>query len=57
MVEVIPNLIGEVFYNIRINKIIGYKLQEYGHIILPFVLIIIGIGVLTSGGSIFPFKV
>ena len=31
------------------NKIIGYKLQKYGHIILPFVLIFIGLGVLTGG--------
>ena len=46
-----------ISYIMVINKIIGYKLQEYGHIILPFVLIIIGIGVLTSWGSIFPFKV
>ena len=46
-----------ISYIMVINKIIGNKLQEYGHIILPFVLIIIGIGVLTSGGSIFPFKV
>ena len=30
------------------NKIIGYKLQKYGHIILPFVLIFIGLGVLTG---------
>lgn len=46
-----------ISYIMVINKIIGYKLQEYGYIILPFVLIIIGIGVLTSWGSIFPFKV
>ncbi len=46
-----------ISYIMVINKIIGNKLQEYGHIILPFVLIIIGIGVLTSWGSIFPFKV
>ena len=31
------------------NKIIGYKLQKYGHIILPLVLIFIGLGVLTGG--------
>ncbi|MDD3984679.1 MAG: cadmium resistance transporter [Methanobacterium sp.] len=42
-----------ISYILVINKIIGYKLQEYGHIILPFVLIIIGIGVITSWGSIF----
>lgn len=30
------------------NKIIGYKLEKYGHIILPFVLIFIGLGVLTG---------
>jgi cadmium resistance protein CadD (predicted permease) len=46
-----------ISYIMVINKIIGYKLQEYGHIILPFVLITIGIGVLTSWGSIFSFKV
>lgn len=42
-----------ISYILVINKIIGYKLQEYGHLILPFVLIIIGIGVITSWGSIF----
>jgi cadmium resistance protein CadD (predicted permease) len=35
------------------NRIVGYKLQKYGHIILPFVLIFIGLGVLTKGGLIF----
>jgi cadmium resistance protein CadD (predicted permease) len=44
-------------YIMVINKIIGYKLQEYGHIILPFVLITIGVGILTNWGSIFLFKI
>jgi cadmium resistance protein CadD (predicted permease) len=46
-----------ISYIMVINKIMGYKLQEYGHIILPFVLITIGIGVLTGWGSIFSFTV
>lgn len=46
-----------ISYIMVINKNIGYKLQEYGHIILPFVLITVGIGILTSWGSIFQFKV
>jgi cadmium resistance protein CadD (predicted permease) len=33
------------------NRIIGFKLQKYGHLILPFVLIMIGIGVLLGGWS------
>jgi len=35
------------------NRIIGNKLKKYGHIILPFVLILIGLGVLLGGGYIF----
>lgn len=35
------------------NRIVGNKLKRYGHIILPFVLILIGFGVLLGGGSIF----
>lgn len=31
------------------NRILGCKLQKYGHIILPFVLIFIGLGILTRG--------
>jgi cadmium resistance protein CadD (predicted permease) len=31
------------------NHIVGYKLQKYGHIILPFVLIFIGMGILSGG--------
>ncbi len=34
------------------NRIIGNKLKRYGHIILPFVLILIGLGVLLGGGYI-----
>lgn len=32
------------------NQIIGSKIKNYGHIILPFVLIIIGIVILLNGG-------
>jgi len=35
------------------NRIVGNKLKRYGHIILPFILILIGLGVLLGGGSIF----
>ena len=35
------------------NRIIGNKLKRYGHIIQPFVLILIGLGVLLGGGYIF----
>jgi cadmium resistance protein CadD (predicted permease) len=35
------------YYMVK-NRIIGFKLQKYGHLILPFVLITIGIGVLTG---------
>ena len=38
------------------NRIVGNKLKRYGHIILPFVLILIGLGVLLGGGSIFSSK-
>ena len=40
-----------ISYFMVINKIIGFKLQKYMHLILPFVLIIIGLGVLIGGGS------
>ncbi len=36
------------------NKIFGHKLMKYGHIILPFVLIAIGIGVIGSGINYHP---
>jgi cadmium resistance protein CadD (predicted permease) len=35
------------------NRIIGYKLERYGHILLPFVLIIIGLVILSGMGPIF----
>lgn len=38
------------------NRTIGYKLQRHGHILLPFVLILIGLGVLSGAGSIFSLK-
>lgn len=38
------------YYMIQ-NRIIGFKLQKYGHLILPFVLIMIGIGILLGGWS------
>ncbi len=38
------------------NRIVGDNLKRYGHIILPFVLILIGLGVLLGGGSIFSSK-
>jgi len=30
------------------NKILGIKIEKYGHIILPFVLILLGIGIIVS---------
>jgi cadmium resistance protein CadD (predicted permease) len=36
-------------YFMVINRLFGYKLQRYGHIILPFVLIFIGIGIISGG--------
>jgi cadmium resistance protein CadD (predicted permease) len=30
------------------NKVLGTKIEKYGHIILPFVLIILGIGIIIS---------
>lgn len=38
------------YYMVK-NRIIGFKLQKYGHLLLPFVLIMIGIGVLLGGWS------
>ncbi|MDO8869173.1 MAG: cadmium resistance transporter [Methanobacteriaceae archaeon] len=30
------------------NKLLGIKIEKYGHIILPFVLILLGIGIIVS---------
>ncbi len=30
------------------NEVLGIKIEKYGHIILPFVLILIGIGIIVS---------
>lgn len=30
------------------NKVLGTKIEKYGHIILPFVLIVLGIGIIIS---------
>ena len=38
------------------NRIIGYKLERYGHIILPFVLILIGLVILSGISPIFYSK-
>jgi cadmium resistance protein CadD (predicted permease) len=38
------------------NRIIGYKLERYGHIILPFVLILIGFVILSGISPIFYSK-
>ena len=39
------------------KTIIGNKLKRYGHIILPFVLILIGLGILLGGGIIFSSRI
>lgn len=38
------------------NRIIGYNLERYGHIILPFVLILIGLVILSGISPIFYSK-
>lgn len=37
------------------NKVVGNKLESYGHWIFPMILIMIGVGILLGAGTIFSY--
>lgn len=43
-------ILGYILVN---NRIVGDKLESYGHVVLPMLLILIGIGILFGGSNIF----
>lgn len=43
-------ILGYILVN---NRIVGDKLESYGHLVLPLILILIGVGILLGGGNIF----